>query len=150
MIMRTLIAIFFVVFVASADEGDTKTDFKSLPPAVQRAAKEQSKGAKVRGYSKESEDGKTYYEVELLRARKTKDVLLDNSGKVVEIEQQVDFASLPPAVKEGLQKQAAQGKVLKVEQVSKGGAISYEAVISSGHKHREIAVDSDGNAIKPD
>ena len=33
MITRTLIAIPFVVFVASADEGETKADFKSLPPA---------------------------------------------------------------------------------------------------------------------
>ena len=150
MIIRILVAISVVVFVASADEGETRTSFQSLPPAVQQAAKEQSKGAKVRGYSKESEGGKTYYEVELSQAGKTKDVLLDSSGKVVEVEQQVSLASLPPAVKDGLQKQAAKGKILKVEQVSKGDAISYEALVSSGHKQREISVDGNGNATEPD
>jgi hypothetical protein len=38
---------------------------KDLPSAVQTTVQEQSKGATVRGLSKETDNGKTYYEVEL-------------------------------------------------------------------------------------
>jgi hypothetical protein len=60
---------------------------------------------------------------------KTKDLLVDASGAVVEVEEQVDFETLDDSVKMGLRKQAAQGKILKVERVTGGSKISYEAVV---------------------
>jgi hypothetical protein len=44
---------------------DQKIKLQDMPPAVQQAAQEQSKGATVRGYAKEVEDGTTSYEAEL-------------------------------------------------------------------------------------
>jgi hypothetical protein len=94
----------------------------------------------VRGYSKEVEHGKTYYEVGLSAEKKTKDVLIDPAGNVVEVEQEVEFDTLPDTVKAGLTKRAANGKIIKVEKVSKGENISYEAVVSIGGNKREITV----------
>ncbi len=106
----TLLASAALVLASGAE---TKLQFNQLPPAVQKAATEQAKGAAVRGYSKETENGKTYYEVELTVAGKSKDLLLDGSGAVVEVEQQVDEEDVPAA---GMQAIRAHGaKVLKVD-----------------------------------
>jgi hypothetical protein len=133
-----------------ADQGETKVQFKDLPPAVQTAAKEQSRGATVRGYSKDVENGKTEYEVQLLSAGQTKDVSMDENGSIIDVEQQVGFASLPEEAKEGLRKLAGRGKILKVESVTRGGKVSYEAVVMRGGKRSEIAVTSDGKQAKSD
>lgn len=135
---------------AFAEESETKLTFSQLPPAVQQTAKTQSEGYKIRGYSKELENGKTYYEIEMLQNGKTKDLLADREGKIVETEEQIDVSTLPQEVKSGLQQQAAAAKIVKVEKVTKGESISYEAVISSADKKREIAVASDGSKIKAD
>jgi len=146
----TLLLATLLVSCAFAEEGETKLAFNQLPPAVQQTAKTQSEGYKVRGYSKETENGRTYYEIEMLQNGKTKDLLADQDGKIVETEEQVEIPALPQEVKNGLKQQAPQGKIMKVEKVTKGETISYEAVISNGGKKREIAIATDGSKIKAD
>jgi hypothetical protein len=67
-------------------------------------------------------------------------VLIDPASNVVEVEQEVEFDTLPDTVKAGLTKRAANGKIIKVKKVSKGENISYEAVVSIGGNKREITV----------
>ena len=133
-----------------ADQGERKIQFKDLPAAVQTAAKEQSRGATVRGYTKEIENGKPEYEVEMVSAGKTKDVSMDENGAILEIEQQVDLASLPAEAKAGLEKQAGHAKIVKVESVTRGSKVSYEAVVLRGGKRSEIAITADGKPAKAD
>ena len=147
---RLLSAACFSAALVLAEQGETKVDFNSLPAAVQETARQQSKGATVRGYSKEIENGKTRYEVELLINGKTKDLSLDSNGAIVEVEQQVDYDTLPEAVRTGLTKRAGQGKILKVESVTSGSKLTYEAVVSTRGRKREIAVDSNGAPTKAD
>lgn len=144
------IAALAVSALLMADSGEKKVQFKDLPAAVQTAAKEQSRGAKVRGYSKDIENGKTEYEMELVSEGKTKDISMDENGSVLDVEQQVNFASLPSEVKDGLQKQAGEGKIIKVEAVTQGSKHSYEAAISRNGKRSEVAVTSDGKPSKAD
>jgi uncharacterized membrane protein YkoI len=61
--------ILFVACLAFAEQ-EEKINFESLPSPVKETAKQQSEGATARGYSREIENGKTYYEVELLVERK--------------------------------------------------------------------------------
>ncbi len=136
--------------IVLADDNEIKIQFKDLPEAVQRSAREQSKGATVRGYSKETENGKTRYEVETRVAGKNRDVLLDESGAVVEVEQQIELASVPSPAMTGLKKQASGGDILSVESVTRGSNVSYEAVVSKGGRKREIAVTADGHPAKPE
>ncbi len=136
--------------ILSADDSEINVQFKDLPPAIQRAAREQSKGATVRGYSKEIEDGKTRFEVETRIAGKNRDVLLDESGAVIEIEQQIDLASVPPPAMAGLKRRASGAGILSVESVTRGSNVSYEAVVSKGGRKREIAVDANGHPAKPE
>lgn len=129
-------------------ETETRVTMKSLPAPVQQTVKEQSKGAVLRGLAKEVENGQTFYEAELKVNGHNKDVLIDPSGKVVEVEEQVTLASLPPAVKDEIVKQAGKGRILLVESVTKDNAIvAYEAHVRTGRKTSEIKVDPNGKPI---
>ena len=77
----------------------------------------------------------------------TKDVTLDETGKVVVVEQEVTFASLPAAVKDGLTKAAGTAKITKVESITEGNKVTYEAQLKGG-KTKELTVDQNGNPVK--
>ena len=132
--------------VARASEEPVK--MKNLPKAVQATVQEQSKGATVRGLSKETDNGTTYYEVELKVNGHNKDVLIDSTGAVVEIEEEMAMASVPAAVKAELEKHIRGGKITMVESVTKNDAIvAYEAHVKTGRKHSEVKVGPDGQLI---
>jgi hypothetical protein len=132
---------------AQADEKPAK--MKNLPKAVQQTVEEQSKGATILGLSKETEGGKTYYEVELKVNGHHKDVLIDSTGAVVESEEEVALDSLSPAVKTGIEKQVGKGKIVMVESITRNGSVvAYEAHIKTRWKTKEIKVSTDGELIK--
>ena len=121
---------------------------KDLPPAVRATVQEQSKGARVRGLSRETQNGKTIYEAELFVSGHNKDLLIDAGGKVFEVEEQIALSALPPVVKAELLKQAGKGRILIVEAVSKGDALEfYEARVRSGLKLREVKISPAGQLL---
>src|ERR1700704_4257820 len=119
---------FVTVFVSGsallrfAMAADTKVKVESLPAAVQAAVKEQTKNATLVGLSKEVEKGKTTYEVETKVNGKTRDLLLDATGKRVEVEEETDIKSIPAAAREAIQKTAAGGTVKRVETLTRGSS----------------------------
>jgi len=128
---------------------ERKVTRKNLPAAVARTVDAQSKGATIRGYSEEEENGQTFYEVELRVNGHTRDVLIDSNGAVVEVEEQVALASLPAAVRDGLKAGARGGKIGVVESVTKGGQIvAYEAHVTSNGKKSEVKVGPDGKPLQ--
>jgi len=118
---------------------------KDLPPAVQKAVQDQTKGLTVKGLAKEVEDGKTFYEAETTVNGHSKDFLFDTTGKLVEIEEEVSLDSVPAAVKTALE---AEGKVLLVETVTKGKTVTYEGTVEKNGKKSEIPMDANGKKIK--
>jgi len=133
-----------------AQETERPVKMKDLPQAVQTAVREQSKGATLRGLSMETKDGQTFYEASLRVNGHLKDVLMDAQGNVIETEEQVALASLPPAAKAEIVKQAGKGKILMVESITRNNAIvAYEAHIKTAGKISEIKVDPDGKPLAP-
>lgn len=131
--------------VAFAKEKPVK--LKELPPAV-RAVVEREAGpkGKIRGLDTETENGKTVYEAELTVAGHHKDISMDDSGNIVEIEETVALKTLPDAARAAIEKAAGRGKVLKVESISDGKqVIAYEADIRVKGKTTELRVDPQGN-----
>lgn len=138
-----------LLVASGASAAEKRVTMESLPPAVQKTVQEQSKGATIRGLSKEVEDGKTFYEAELKINGHNRDVLIDPAGSVVEIEEEVPLDSLPAAAKEAIQRRAAKGQVVLVESVSKNGSLAaYEAKIKTAGKTSEVRVNPDGSPAK--
>jgi hypothetical protein len=143
-----LIIIAATLFPAiSALSQERKIERAQLPPAVQVAVAAQSQGATVRGFSEEKEKGQTYYEAELMVGGRSKDVLMDAQGNVVEVEEQVAIESLPAAVLDGLRAKAGNGRLDKVESITKHGKlVAYAARAIRDGKKSEIQVGPDGKA----
>lgn len=138
-----------LLFLAGTISAQEKHLQKSdLPPAVQKTADEQSKGATVTGYKKELEGGKPVFEVKMTVNGHSKDATIDPSGNLVEIEEQIALDALPAAVREGLQKKAGAGTISKVESITKQGSIvAYEAKVLTAGKKSEVQVGPDGKAL---
>ncbi len=119
-----------------------------LPAAVQKTVDSEARGVTIRGFAQEKENGKTYYEAELMVNGHSKDVLMDGDGAVVEVEEQVAVDSLPANVREGLQAKAGSGKLVKVESLTKKGKlVAYEAQVSRNGKKSEVQVGPDGKSL---
>jgi uncharacterized membrane protein YkoI len=143
-----VVAVLALCCAVSAFGQEKKLKKSDLPAAVQKTADEQSKGATVKGYGQETEDGKVAYEVQLTVDGHSKDITMDPQGNVMEIEEEVDMKTLPAEVRSGLQKQAGNATVGKVESLTKHGSlVAYEAQVRDGKKHSEIQVGPDGKPL---
>jgi hypothetical protein len=148
--LPTMIMIGLVTaIVAVGQDTEVKIARKDLPAPVEQTVREQSKGAVVRGFAREVKSGETFYEVELSVKGIKKDVLLDPTGKVVEVEEQVTLNSLPAVARNEIVKQAGKGKILMVESITKDNVlVGYEAHKKSASKIFEIKVNPDGTPMK--
>ena len=143
----TLLALGLSVGVAALSAADKKVQMKDLPAAVQKTVQaEEAKGARIVGLATEVEGGKKMYEVETIVGGRTRDLLLNAAGAIVETEEETAIDAVPASVKAAFE---ARGKVGKVETVTKGRTVTYEAVVEKNGKKSEVAVDAAGKPIKP-
>lgn len=141
-------AISMAISALPATAQEKKISRSELPVAVEKTVSQQTKGATIRGFSRETENGKTIYEAELTVDGHSKDVSMDENGTVVEVEEQISLESLSPAVRESLALKAGKGKIAKVESLTKQGKlVAYEAKVQLNGKKSEIQVGPDGQAL---
>jgi hypothetical protein len=137
-----------LLLVIGSAAQERRIEKSDLPPAVQRAADEQSKGATVRGYSTEIENGKREYELESMVNGRSRDVTIAPDGTVLEVEQQVEMGELPASVRDALQAQTGSGKITRIESLTKQGKlVAYEAQVRRAGKRSEIQVGPDGKSL---
>src|SRR5438045_1035385 len=121
-------------------------DLSKLPPAVRATIDAETKNATVKHVSKETEKGKVQYEVETTVNGKSRDFLVDPSGKLLEVEEGIELSAAPAAVQEALK---ARGKTLKLETVQRNGTRTYEAQVQGkSGKKSSVALDAQGKPIK--
>lgn len=131
--------------VAKKETGEKKLQVKDLPKAVQKTVEEQTKGATIKGIAKEVDKGKTQYEIETLVGSRSRDMLIDPAGRLLEVEDEIDLASLPASVQAEVKKSVGTAKLLKLESVTKGGALTgYEAIAEKGGKKSGVSMGTDG------
>ncbi len=132
--------------VVGARASETKIKKQDLPAPVQKAMAVEVQGATVKGFAKEIEDGQTFYEVETMKNGHSRDLLFDPEGNLVEVEEDVSIDTLPAEVKSAL---STQGKLLRVESVTKGKSMVYEGHIEKGGKRSELKVTPAGKPVTP-
>ncbi len=145
---RICLLVVSLVLVGSTFAQEKKIKRSELPAAVEKVVVEQSKGATIRGFSEEKENGQTTYEVEMLVNGHSKDVQMDANGAVIEIEEQVDLQAVSAEVRAGLQAKAGKGKITKVESITKKDKlVAYEAQVVTDGKKSEVQVGADGKPL---
>ena len=136
-----------LLLVGSMPAQEKQIKRSELPAAVEKTVVEQSKGATIRGFSEENEHGQTTYELEMVVDGHGKNVEMDASGTVIEIEEQVDLQAISSEARTGLQARAGKGKIAKVESITKKDKlVAYEAqVVTDGKKPK--CKRADGKAL---
>lgn len=138
-----------VALLAGVVVAETRVKLESLPPALQAAIKDHTKGAQISAITKEKEKGKTLYELETSIDGKTRDLMVDQAGVLVSVEEETTIESIPAAAREAIQRTAGGGKVTKVEVVTQGSKVTYEAAYKKkSGKSAEVSVNADGSPLK--
>ena len=130
---------------------DVVQDFtiESMPAAVRKTFKDQVQGAKILNTSKETESGAVKYVIETDVQGRSRNISIDDAGKVIQIEEQVALDTLPAAARGRVEQQAGKGKVLSIQMLTTGGNPAvYDATIEVAGKRSVIRVAADGS-IQP-
>ncbi len=124
-------------------------NLKVLPPAVLEAFQKTYPKAVIRGASKETEKGETYYEVESVDGKMNRDLLYTADGKAVEVEEALAPGALPAAVLKALDNAYPGCKILKAEDLSQGRPEALRARRSKSTARRwAVTIDPTGKIIQ--
>jgi hypothetical protein len=127
---------------------EKKIKRSDLPPAVEKNGCRAKRRHNHQGIQRGNRNGQKFYEAEMTVNGHSKDVLMDASGAVVEVEEEVAQESLFSEVKAGLQAKAGNGKIVKVESLTKKGKlVAYEAKLMTNGKKSEVQVGPDGKPL---
>src|SRR5580700_10865033 len=88
-----------------------KLALKDLPAAVQATVQAELKGGEIHNIGKETEDGVVQYEIETIRGGKHRDFNVDTKGKLLVVEEETTFDSIPAAAKAAIARKVANGKL---------------------------------------
>ncbi|MGA2260909.1 MAG: hypothetical protein ABSH28_05700 [Acidobacteriota bacterium] len=134
----------------AGEQGEEKLAMKDLPKAVQATVQKETQGAEIVGLSKETDAGKTVYEVETKIKGHSRDMLIDATGALTEVEEEIDIATLPAAVQAEIKKSIGTAKLVKLESVANGKKVptGYSAVVENAGKQLEVEMGPDGKVAK--
>src|SRR5258708_7808239 len=107
-----------LLLVSTAPAKEEEIPLDKLPKVVVDAVKAKFLGAELVKAEKETEDDKTFYEVELKHKKQTYEVSLTPEGKITEIEREIAVKDLPKAVTEALAKKYPHSKLEEAEELT--------------------------------
>ncbi|MDE3103814.1 MAG: hypothetical protein KGK08_01445 [Acidobacteriota bacterium] len=134
--------------LAAHGSSDKRITASQLPAPVLAIAQNETKGAIIKGYATEVENGARVYEVETVVAGHTRDLQIASDGTLNEIEEEVQFDSLSEPVRTSLMAKAKGARIVKVESLTKGGKlVAYEAATVRGTRHGEVQTGPSGETL---
>lgn len=145
---KVLLGVCCIAFCTMGYAAEKPISRAQLPAAVQKTADLQSKGATVKRFVTDNEDGHLEYEMQMVVSGHSKDVSIAPDGRLLEVEEQVDVNRLTPGVQAGLKNKAGQGTITKVESITKNGKlVAYEAQVRTNGRHSEVQVGPNGESL---
>src|SRR5438128_2987967 len=139
------IASLFLSLPAAAQE--KKLTARDVPAAVITAFKTAYPQATIRGYAREKENGKIYYEIESREGTMTRDVLYNADGTVAEIEESIAANDLPADVQQAIRQKYPKAVITKVERTTAGDKVTYEVSAKQGRRRISMEFDSSGKVL---
>jgi hypothetical protein len=138
------------IFCATVDlfAEEVEIKLKDLPAAVLTAFKQAYPNAKIKEASKEEENGQTVYEVESKDGKQARDLVYTADGKVLEVEEAMNFSQLPDAVQKAIQSHYPEAKVEKAEKVSKDAIVQFEVKLENDEEDVVMILDPSGKVVK--
>jgi len=121
---------------------------KDVPKTILAAFEKTYPKAKIKGYAKEVEEGKTVYEVESVEGTVHRDITYVADGSIVSIEESLPVNKLPDVIRSAAEKQYPKSKISSCEKVTKGTIMQYELVVTTGKQKHELVLNPDGTVAK--
>ena len=143
-----------VAISAAWADDEEKVPLDKLPKAIVDAVKKKFPKAELVEASKETENGKTEYEVSIKDGGKSIDVTLTADGTITGLEKEIDAKDLPKAVIDALESKYPKATYKTVEEViavKKGKeTLEYYEVelVTADNKTFEVEVTSNGKIKK--
>jgi hypothetical protein len=147
--VRSILLLALAALVAAAPGDEQKIPLGDVPKVVLDAVRAEFPAAELKETVKETEEGKTTYEVSLEDKGADVDVAVSADGKIVEVERALDQEVLPKAVKEAIEAKYPKATAKKAEertQFDDGKEDkSYEVqILTADGKSVALTVDEDG------
>lgn len=118
----------------------------SLPAPILAAFRKSYPNATIKNAAKETEDGKTVWEVESIDGSLARDLMYNPDGTAIDIEEEVAMASVPPVVADALKAKYPKATVTKAEKKTAGKAVTYEFTLK-GAKEASVELTPDGKIV---
>ncbi|HYR83907.1 MAG TPA: PepSY-like domain-containing protein [Terriglobia bacterium] len=131
--------------IGTAQEQGVKS--KDVPAAVAAAAKQLYPNARIVGWSKETDAGKTFYEAEMREGQTKRDVQFLPDGKIDVVEEEIAIAAVPVAVRDALKARYPKAVIGLAERLTRGSDVQYELQLKKAPK-KEIVFTPDGKFVK--
>ena len=141
-----VLALSLVSLSAAAQE--KKITEKEVPATVMSAFRSAYPQATIKGFAKERENGKLFYEIESMDDKTPRDILYHPDGSVAEIEEGIAASDLPADAQQAIQKKYPGAVVVKAERVTQGNKIAYEVSARRGKRRISLEFDSSGKLLK--
>ena len=133
--------------VKAAPAVKVEDQIAKLPKVILDAFKKAYPKAVIKGVAEEKESGKTTWEVESTDSGMARDLVYNPDGTVVDIEEEVAAASLPPAVTAALKAKYPKATITKAEKLITGKTFVYELTIAGAGKVTSIELTADGKPV---
>ena len=146
--MKKYFSIFLLlVLTATCYCQEMKMSPKALPPAVLQAFRSAYPNARIKGATKEINNGETSYEISCKDNTARRDIHYSADGKLLEAEELITVDRLPEAVTTAITKQYAKGKIMSIEMAVKDSKTEYEVLIKDKKKKFEVVFSPDGSVV---
>lgn len=122
-----------------------------LPPAIDAVFKQKWPNAVAKNVSKETDAGKTVYEVESIDAGRRRDINFNPDGTVILYEEELKASEVPAVVVEAVAKRYPKGKIKMWERLYtiKDNSANYELGITGVSGVKEVILTPDGSWVSP-
>ena len=142
-----LLAAAVSLFCLSAVAQEKKITAKDVPAAVMAAFKNSYPNATIRGYAREKEHGKVFYEIESHEGAISRDILYNADGSVAEIEESIAATDLPAEARQAIHQKYPKAVISLAEKTTAGEKITYEVSARLGKKRISMEFDAGGKVL---
>ena len=156
---------------ASLPEGEEEVTMDQVSAAVQTTIQTEAQGGNIEEIERETENGKTVYEAEVILNGQEVDIMIASDGTLLgkevedadddddddegdddddddDDEEEVTLDEVPAAVKDTILANAQGGTIEEIERETEDGQVVYEAEVEINGKEYEIEVAADGTLLE--
>lgn len=119
-----------------------------VPAEVRTAFAKAYPNAVIEACAEEEEKGRTVYEVTSTDGKTKRDVLYNDDGTLIVVEETIALGELPEAVRMALTKSYPIVAIERVEKLMRDGTVSYELRFKWAGKLEEVVFDDSGKEVK--